>query len=151
MLRRALTYQLILAVAVGPLLCCCSAKASTAADAAVSAPDRVPAERIAHACCSHRHAPAKSDGGQKPAPAKPQQPAEKCPCKDGSAKPQLQAEPTQTALAAFLRALALDAVAPFVLPAVTEAAPEAAHRTTGRCLDPSPTDELLYAHHKLRC
>ena len=157
MLRRALTYHLILAVAVGPLLCCCStgkaSAGSTATGAPVSAPAsaRVPAERISHACCSHKHTAPKPEPGQKHAPATPRQPAEKCPCKDGSGKPQLQAEPTQTDLAAFLRALAFDVVAPFVLPQVTEAVPEAAHRTTERCLDSSPTDELLYAHHKLRC
>ena len=159
MVRRALTYQLILAVAVGPLLCCCSAGKAPAAPPAttgapVSSPVRVPAVRTAHACCSHTQAPAKSDPERKQSPSKPGSPVGKCPCKDGAGKPQIaQAELAQTDLATFLRALAFDAHVPFVSQAASESGPQVNGTYAGRYLDcvPSPTDELLFAHHNLRC
>ena len=111
-----------------------------------------------HSCCSHKRTPAKSDSDQKPAPtkpvpSKPGQPTDKCPCKDGSGKPQLtQAEPTQADLSTFLRALTLDVSVPFASP-VAETVSEADGLNAGRWPGhaPSPADELLYAHHKLRC
>src|SRR4051812_25780825 len=106
MVRRALTYQLILAVAVGPLLCCCSAGKASAASPATAervAPVPPPAARTAHACCSHKETPAKADE-RKPAPSKPGQPTGKCPCKDGGNPQVTQAELAQTDLATFLRA-----------------------------------------------
>jgi hypothetical protein len=158
MWRRVLTYQLILAVAVGPLLCCCSVGKSLAGSpptgTPASAPARVPAERVSHSCCSHKHAPTKSDSGQKSAPAKPGQPAEKCPCKDGAGKTQLtQSESTQADISTFLRALAFDTLVSFVPLVLAEAAPQTDCSGAGGCLDHaiSPTDELLYAHHNLRC
>ena len=155
MWRRALTYQLILAVAVGPLLCCCSAGKSLAgppsAASPASSPARAPAEPVFHSCCSHKHAPAKSDSGQKPAPAKPGHPT-KCPCKEGGDKQAVQVEPAQTAVTTFLRTLAFDApvlfVCPVVLVTLAVAGLDDASRT-GRFT--SPTGEILYAHHNLRC
>jgi hypothetical protein len=159
MLRRALSYQLILAVAVGPMLCCCSAGKSLAGSpstppASTSAPAHAPAARVLHSCCSHKqHTPAKSDSGQKPAPAKPGQPTGKCPCKDGAGKPQVApTELTQTDLATFLRSLTFDTFVSLVFPAAeTVSAP--ARLGGGECLNSalSPTDELLHAHHNLRC
>lgn len=155
MWRRTLTYQLILAVAVGPMLCCCTVGKSLAGSPSttpVSAP--APAERVSRSCCSHKHAPVQSDSGQKSAPAKPGQPAEKCPCKDGADKPQMtQAESTQADISTFLRALAFDTLVSFVPLVLAEAAPQADCSGAGGCLDHaiSPTDELLYAHHNLRC
>lgn len=161
MLRRALTYQLILAVAVGPLLCCCSvgkvlAGSPSTSNAPVSSHTRAPAERVSHSCCSHKHQPSQSDPTQKSAPSKPGTPADKCPCKDGSSdQPQTtQAEPTQTSTATFLRFLALDAVAAFVSPGAGElAAADVGGPTDAQCLDHffSTAAELLYAHHNLRC
>lgn len=158
MWRRALTYQLILAVAVGPLLCCCSVGKSLAGSPPASgtpASDRAPVTQVSHSCCSHKHhAPSKSDSGQKSAPAKPGQPTGKCPCKDGTDKSQLaQAELTQADLSTFLRVLTLDTFISFASPAPVETAPEANGLDAGGFLDYSrcPTDELLYAHHNLRC
>ena len=161
MLRRVLTYQLILAVAVGPLLCCCtvgkvSAGSPSTSNAPVPSPSGVPAQRVSHSCCSHKHQSSKSDPTQKPAPSKPGTPADKCPCKDGSSdQPQTtQAEPTQTNTATFLRFLALDAVAAFGSRGAGElAAADVGGPTDAQCLDHffSTADELLYAHHNLRC
>lgn len=160
MFRRALTYQLILAVAVGPLLCCCSAgkvlagspPARTAQQTPTPKADHAPVERVSHSCCSHKRAPAKSDSGHTPAPAKPGQSDGKCPCKDGGGKQTVQAEPAQTPATTFLRTLALDAPVLFAFSAVpvtlAVAGLDDASRT-GRFT--SPTGEILYAHHNLRC
>jgi hypothetical protein len=150
MLRGVLTYQLILAVAVGPMLCCCSAGKSLAAVA--SAQRRVPAEP-ASSCCAHKSAPAKHTPAEKPNPAKHGEPTEKCPCKDGSGKPPaVQADPTPAALAA-LKLLALDDIAvTFALPNVTCApAGFGPHTSGGAGAAHLTTSALLYAHHKLRC
>lgn len=159
MLRRALSYQLILAVAVGPLLCCCSAGKTLAGSTSmpsgsVAPPARVPTERVSHSCCSQKHPPAEADSDQKSAPAKPGQPTGKCPCKDGTDKPQMTpAESTQSDLATLFRALAFDAVVPFASLVANEIVSEVACLDAGWRLGhtPSPTDELLYAHHNLRC
>ncbi len=163
MLRLALTYQLILAVAVGPLLCCCSAgkllassprsanNSSTPGQSRVRGSEESPP----HSCCSHKHktAPVPSDG--KSAPSKSDAPADKCPCKYGSDQPQAtQAESAQTSTSTFLRFLALDAVGAFVSPGVGElAASGVGGPTDAQCLDHffSTAAQLLYAHHNLRC
>ena len=159
MLRRVLTYQLILAVAVGPLLCCCSAGKVLAGSPQISkspAPGgaRVPVERVSHACCSHKHQPANSDPGQKSAPSKPAAPADKCPCKDGSDKTQTaQLESAQGGLSSFLRVIALDldTVGPFGIPTAVASGP-CGSACRSRAAGPHlTTAELLYAHHKLRC
>lgn len=160
MFRRALTYQLILAVAVGPLLCCCSAGKSLAGThqtrSAHQTPtpktDHAPVERVSHSCCSHKHAPAKSDADHTSPPAKPGQPDGKCPCKEGGDKQAVQVEPAQTAVTTFLRTLAFDAPVLFVFPVVPVTLAVAGlddSRPTGRLT--SPTGEILYAHHNLRC
>src|SRR5215470_5590908 len=113
MLRRVLTYHLILAVAVGPLLCCCSAgRAAASPDTPVSSAP-APAEPVS-SCCSHKRTPATAPPAQKPAPAKPGQPPGKCPCKDRAAKSELlQSDAVPFALATLLRTLALDSVSLF--------------------------------------
>lgn len=155
MLRLALTYQLILAVAVGPLLCCCSAGKALAAARSTSKSPHVPAESGPRSCCSAKQQPAKSDPGHKSVPAKPGQPADKCPCKDGSVKaPTTQADTTQSDLSTFLRTLALDATGPSVHPASGVTLAWFVGGCDGmRCLDHPvlTTAVLLYAHHNLRC
>jgi hypothetical protein len=149
MLRGLLTYQLVLAVAVGPMLCCCSAGKSVASAPATEF--RAPADP-ASSCCARKSAPAKHTPAEKPSPAKHREPTEKCPCRDGSGKlPAAQTDPTPAAIAA-LKLLALDSVAPFTLPNATEApadsGPHAPAAAGARLLT---TSALLYAHHKLRC
>jgi len=150
MLRLALTYQLILAVLVGPLLCCCSAGKSQAAS---PAPVRAPVERGVTSCCSHKKAHAKSEHAPKQAPAKPTQPAEKCPCHSDAGKARVVLpEPGPTALSTLSLALSLDALAPLEV---------LADAVFASCADSSSgpscprarltTSELLYAHHNLRC
>lgn len=164
MLRRALIYQLILAVAVGPLLCCCSAGKLLAnspplSGTPASSHSHGPTERVSHSCCSHKHQPA--NPGQNPAPSKksdpskPGHPADKCPCKDGGGEPQAtQADSALTGVSTFLRTLTLDPVAPFISPTIGETVASCVGGRDGRRCPPHhslTTAELLYAHHNLRC
>ena len=160
MFRRALTYQLILAVAVGPLLCCCTggrllASPRSAVPATVSHPS--PTQRVTSPCCAHKHKPAQPDADQgqgdpKPTPSKP---GEKCPCKDGTSKAKTASTGTLSPdVSTTLRALTLDLLTPFLtvdstvcpaLPGVDLAGPP------GWTTSPLSTADLLYAHHNLRC
>lgn len=156
MLRLVLTYQLILAVAVGPLLCCCSAgkllagtpRSANNSSSRDQSRIRVSEEAPPHSCCSHKHKTA-------PAPSKSDAPVDKCPCKDGSDPSHVtQAEPAETGTAAFLRFLALDAGAAFVSPGVGELAVSGVGGPAdAQCHDHffSTAAQLLYAHHNLRC
>lgn len=154
MLRLALTYQLILAVAMGPLLCCCSAGKSLAGSPSANStqPAHVPTERVSHSCCSHKPAPAKSDSGHKSSPSKPTQPAGKCPCKEGGDKQVTQVEPAKTSVSTFLRIFLLDAIVLFVSPVTPETLTVADLDDASRLgRFTSPTGEILDAHHNLRC
>ena len=161
MFRRVLTYQLILAVAVGPLFCCCTpgrlvASASSLPSSSKPASQSItPIARLSSPCCAHKHQPAKtnSDRGhsdQNPAPSKP---SGKCPCKDDSGK----SEKIQTGVASvdvsiFLRTVTLDLNATFV--DCTSCQSQFGHVC---CTAPwayaslLSTDDLLFSHHKLRC
>lgn len=159
MLRRVLTYQLILAVAVGQFFCCCatanvtvrtSAKTKTLSHEST----RGQSEIVSHSCCSHKHAKLSSE--QKPASEKPdsdQKPVEKCPCKDGAGKtPITQPETTQSATSALLQTLTLEAIAPFDLPATETDACGCDESSLSHYFCAHLTAaELLYAHHNLRC
>lgn len=163
MLRRALTYQLILAVAVGPLLCCCSVGkllagshlTSCGMTSATSPRSNGPVERESHSCCSHKHQPADSDPGQQQNPVNPGQSKGKCPCKDGSGQPQTtQAESAQVSLSSFLRTLALDSVFTVDFPSASEILLSARSGLNEQQSSGHPqltTAALLYAHHNLRC
>lgn len=162
MFRRALTYQLILAVAVGPLLCCCTTGRLLAAPAprpAAPAPtSHAPsgAPRPAHSCCSHKHKPAKPEanrGHADPNPA-PSEPGEKCPCKDGTSPAKTaQTETLSPDTSTVLRALTLDLVGPVLaLDAACPAQPGAdLDGTRAWNAAPLSTADLLFAHHNLRC
>src|SRR5205823_645740 len=112
MFRALLTYPLIFAVAVGPLLCCCTAGRVLAA--AVPTPVKSPRPETpaptprasAHACCAHKHQPTPAE----PKPTSPA-PGSPCPCKDGATKIQA-VQPTDTAaeLTEHLRVVSLDPV-----------------------------------------
>lgn len=159
MFRLALTYQLILAVAVGPLLCCCSAGRLVAATAPqpVIPTEPAPTHRAPAPCCAHKHQPApvdapRDDGGKSPAAPKP---ADKCPCKDGSSKDRTdQTETFSTDVAALLRTLSLDLVASALLlehPCDVADAGADPGGTRGSSAAPLSTADLLFAHHNLRC
>jgi hypothetical protein len=158
MVRRLLTYQLIFAVAVGPLLCCCTA-GRLLASAVVPPPPRAAAPKDAPApCCAHKREPAKSapDGGHPdPAPSPPK-PGDKCPCKDHHAG-KSQAVPAVSASAetsTLLRAVtSLDLPVPSgtaadLFPARCGPEPDLARRPNASL--PSTAD-LLFAHHNLSC
>lgn len=158
MVRRALTYQLILAVAVGPLLCCCTGGRLLASPAprspARATASHPPTHRVTSPCCAHKHKPdaGHGQGGPKPAPSKP---ADKCPCKDGTSKAKTaQTETLSPDVPTTLRSLTLDLLTPFLTVGST-----ACPALPGADRDGSPggsaaslsTADLLYAHHNLRC
>lgn len=159
MVRAAITYQLILAVAVGPLLCCCTAGRALAGRPANSDGPRhagplTPGKPVTHSCCGHKRSAPQSASDQNPAPAKPSPPAGKCPCKDSVAKAELtQPETVDSNLSTFLRALTLDTYLLFGPFPATRLAHKTDARGVGGCPGhtPSVTEELLYAHHNLRC
>jgi len=156
MFRALLTYPLILAVAVGPLLCCCTAGRVLAS--AVPTPANAPRPEVpvpspsalTPSCCAHKHQNGRKPVAPKPTPSKPGQP---CPCKDGANKDQA----TQTAAAGVdltehLRVTSLDFVAPeFGAGSLVRPA----GRDLGAAYGPPPPfpsgSDLLYAHHRLRC
>lgn len=164
MIRRVVTYLLILTVAAGPMLCCCSAgyvhsapvlgKVLSAGGAAEQ-----PSE-AAHSCCSHRHRTAARDDAQKPQQTKPapQQPAKKCPCKDKDSADKTKAAPTESAaadVAALLHLAQFADAGPVPVPAfVSPCAQElkcSADPRRGPGAAGLSTDQLLFAHHNLRC
>jgi hypothetical protein len=162
MFRRVLTYQLILAVAVGPLVCCCTTAQLLAATVKESTP--APASkshnsksRVTSPCCAQKHERTRSKkdrdhSDHKQAPSKP---GEKCPCKDGSGTPEkIQTEVTGTDATTVLRALTSDLVFPFAVVGCTACStqfgPEnAAFRGPNASF--LSTADLLFSHHNLRC
>jgi hypothetical protein len=162
MFRRVMTYQLILAVAVGPLLCCCTTGQLFASPAQqpASAPTShhpAPKARVTSPCCAHKHQRAKSKGDHghsdhKPVPSKP---TEKCPCKDGAGDPdKIQTEVTSADASTLLRALTSDLVVPFAAVGGTSCSiqfgPESAI-SRGPNASLLSTADLLFSHHNLRC
>lgn len=145
MLRLLLTYQLIVAVAAGPLLCCCTAGRLLAR---ATAPVPVSASNT-HSCCSHKHhSPTPNPSGRTPAPAKA---PGKCPCKDGTETPQaVPAEFTAVDVSTFLQTVPLDALSPLVI-ASGSSCPSQCDSAWGWNSALPSTDDLLFAHHNLRC
>lgn len=159
MFRTVLAYHLVLAVAVGPLLCCCTvgkalANAPVAPARTHPISPRVSVASASHSCCAHKRSAPKPSGENKPAPAKPATPPGKCPCKDAAGKADVTtAEPTQSSVSLVLRALTLDTFFSFAPLPAPDVVPEAPAGSGGwrSARTSSPTEELLYAHHNLRC
>jgi hypothetical protein len=161
MFRRVITYQLILAVAIGPLVCCCTTTQLLAATA------QQPSSRTSHShsskarvtspCCAHKHERSKSkhDRGHSDHKQAPSKPAEKCPCKDGSGKTeQIQAEVTGTDASSVLRTLTSDLVLTFAVGGGTSCPAQlglGSATSRGPNASLPSTDDLLYSHHNLRC
>lgn len=154
MFRRVLTYPLILALAAGPLLCCCTTGRLLASTTPHPAGLAAPTARIASPCCAHKHQPATPNpdqrhDDQKPAPSKP---GEKCPCKDSSDEPRaVQPAATTTDVVTLWRAV--DLVVPFVIVDCTVCPTQFSQQAVWRASNaPSlSTADLLFAHHNLRC
>lgn len=156
MFRRLLTLHLILAVAAGPLLCCCTAGRVLASflptgPASRALSDAAPA-RVTTPCCAHKHQPAKPGSDQKPAPSKP---AEKCPCQDDpGAQERIQTEVTSVDVSALIRAVTLDHGTLFTVSDCTSGLTELGRAISAQRLPNTSrlsTADLLFAHHNLRC
>ena len=144
MLRLVVIHQLVLSLIVGPMLCCCttarlghgSARTSQAGD-----------QSKRKSCCGE----SRSDGSGRSAPGdKPAEP-EKCPCK--SAPQAVVAVPEQAVTAADVLTQLTAGLATLDAP-ITSHVPVSTGRSTA-FLDARSsalsTDDLLYAHHNLRC
>lgn len=144
MLRLVVIHQLVLSLIVGPMLCCCT----TARLGRDAKPDAYAASTANHShtqtCCGHGQTP-KEDG-----PSKPTDPA-KCPCKDSPAKvsvvPEATTQAADTLAVVWLGTAALDLPVSLELrPGLTRPAARFTHRSSGLS-----ADDLLFAHHNLRC
>jgi hypothetical protein len=151
--RALLAYPLILALAVGPVLCCCTAGRvlGSSAPAPTNAQQPVPASKpvaSGHSCCAHKHKK-QQPASPKPAPSKPGQ----CPCKEGASK--VQATPTPASVADQLDS-SWPASKDFLastsgLDGLTPLAEGVSRSCRGpSSLFPSVSD-LLFSHHRLRC
>ena len=151
--RVLLAYPLIFALAVGPLLCCCTAGRvlGSSAPAPTNSPQSDPASKpiaAGHPCCAHKQKK-QQPASPKPSPFKPGQ----CPCKDGASK--VQATPTAASGANQLeqsRPVSPDFLIPTSGGGLFAPLVEGVNTTRygPACLFPSASD-LLFSHHKLRC
>jgi hypothetical protein len=153
MLRALLTYPLIVALAVGPLLCCCTAgRVLGSSQAPKNLPQPVPAQKpakVGHSCCAHKNQPSEKPASPKPAPSKPGQ----CPCKDGASKVQATSSVSNPVdQAEQVRPIAPDFFTPIVSSGIGVCT---ADRLTWARYGPSSlfpsASDLLFWHHKLRC
>lgn len=141
MFRLVLTHLLVLSLVVGPMLCCCAAArlGHEPTAAAESGGKR-------KHCCGE---PASKDS-ERPAPGgKPAGP-EKCPCKDSPRVDAAPETPVATADALVLVANGLPALDVPHTPggAFATGRPAASFDHRSSALS---ADDILYAHHNLRC
>jgi hypothetical protein len=148
---RSLVYPLILALAFGPLVCCCTAGKAIAAwmPEEPKGPESARFNRTlqTHSCCSHKKD--QKPDAPKPAPAKP---ADKCPCKDSPKKVQAivlavsAADPGE-----WVRGTSVDLTGCPFLPAFSRVASVDPGATTDCSRSFTSTSELLFSQHRLRC
>lgn len=156
MFRQLLTYQLIVAVAVGPLLCCCTTDrllaSATAHLGSAGLPTQAPVSAAnTHSCCSHKHhSPTPDSSDHAPDPSKA---PVKCPCKDGTETPRaVPVEATSADVSTILLSLDPSSLSAFVstIPCPSQCGHKLLSYRVWNSALPS-TDDLLYAHHNLRC
>lgn len=144
MLRLVVIHQLVLALLVGPMLCCCTALKlghdANQHSALGSSSEPTP-------CCSHDQ---KSDQGDHPDGRNQGEPA-KCPCKDAPQQITAVSETTTSPVdGSYVFASSVFFVA---APVLTEV-PTGLTRSLSASALPSSsisTADLLFAHHNLRC
>lgn len=144
MFRFVLIHQLVLALLVGPMLCCCTAARLEHEPSRTSQPDDK--SKPKH-CCGESQS---SDTGRSAPGDKPAEP-EKCPCKIAPqadvAMPE-QAVSAADVLTQIVAGLAtLDHPVTLHMPALM-GRPTTTFDTRSSTLS---TDDILYAHHNLRC
>ncbi len=146
MFRLVVIYQLVLSLLVGPMLCCCTA-AQLGHDA--ERLSKAAGEPVRKHCCGQGQNPA-SGGNDAPSDQKPGDPT-KCPCKDGTA--QVVAVPEGKAWSADPLSLLTLVSTSFDLPSAFDALSRAARPAPrfDHCASCLSTEQLLFAHHNLRC
>lgn len=145
MFRLVLIHQLVLAVLVGPMLCCCTA-ARLGHDPVTTHSSNT--ESGPKTCCGGRDS--SSHESQTPGDKQPTAPA-KCPCKDGPVKA-LAAPTTSDATTDTIVSLSTGLVALYLPVSLDDAygTDHALPRSDDRSSSLSTAD-LLFAHHNLRC
>lgn len=170
MIRRLLTYQLILVVAVGPLLCCCTVERLRGAESSspVStnktdpSPQTAPTEtaRASHSCCGHKKQKAEKPKHDNKSPEQHplEKPGEKCPCKGKTTEQAnvVAADGGSLQISAFVRAISvldqpfgvfLHTTPPTLSLGVCGNAGDLRTCSATRL----STEDLLFVHHNLRC
>lgn len=147
MFRLVLTYQLVLGLLVGPMLCCCTAARLGHETGTVARSQPASEKSGRKSCCGEE----RSQGSDQKAPGeKPSDPS-KCPCKDSSAK--VITVPEGASAQADSISLVGEALAALDLPACLDAVITPVRE--GRALDRGSSflsvADLLFAHHNLRC
>jgi hypothetical protein len=159
MLRQALSYQLVVAVAFGPLFCCCTTGrllASSTSRAPTNADiGKIASPTLLASCCAHKR-PVKSRNTEPEQPDKksdPAKPTEKCPCKENSTNPITAQAGSNANDSQLLGTLALESSGTFELAPVLSAMNGCGHDRTTRGVNASlpSKDDILFAHHNLRC
>ncbi len=147
MFRLVLTYQLVLGLLVGPMLCCCTA-ARLGHEAGTTARSQLASEKSGRkSCCGEE----RSQGSHQKAPGeKPSDPS-KCPCKDGAAK--AVTVPEGASAQADLLSHLGEVLAALDLPACLDAAvtPLREGKPADRGSSFLSVADILFAHHNLRC
>lgn len=149
-MRLVVIHQLVLSLLVGPMLCCCTT-ARLGHDASTSPRGSTPpvSKQRKH-CCGQDQKP--SDGSQDaPEGKKPAHPA-KCPCKDNPAHALADLEGSGGPLVALGSFTAVNVSLDASL-SITDGlivGPRLVSRFDHQ-FSGSSADQLLYAHHNLRC
>lgn len=147
MFRLVLTYQLVLSLLVGPMLCCCTAARLGHESASAVRSQPVSEKSGRKSCCGEQ----KSQGSGEKAPGeKPSDPS-KCPCKDGSAK--AVSVPETASTQADSLSLLGEALAALDLPACLDAVvtPLRVSQPVDGGSSFLSVADILFAHHNLRC
>lgn len=149
MFRLVLIHQLVLALLVGPMLCCCSA-ARLGHHSGSTSRTSTPVEKAPrkHCCGGEQKSP---DGDRKaPGDQKPGGPAN-CPCKDAPAK--VASVPEAPSASSDSLTFLSAGVSLFDLPLTLDGPAHGARPAPHFDLRSSSvsTADLLFAHHNLRC
>jgi hypothetical protein len=144
MFRLVLIHQLVLGLLVGPMLCCCTAARLGHESSRTSQPGDK--SKPKH-CCGESQS---NDSGRSAPDGKPTEP-EKCPCKN--APQTVVAVPEQAVSAADVLTQLSAGLATLDHPVTLHVPALTGRQTTSFDARSSTlsTDDILYAHHKLRC
>jgi hypothetical protein len=149
MFRVVLTYQLVLMLLAGPMLCCCTAaQLGCGRDTQSASPVSTTSVKSVYKSCCGKQKPSHASS---PAPGQQPSHPSKCPCKEGSTK--VVAVPTAPTPSGDVLTILVSDLVLRDHPVTTDESGSAvqAVRRCDRHGSGLTTADLLYAHHKLRC